>query len=140
MDIALVGLALNRRGYNLYALVIDGACQVREYIDSLNPKNQKQIVSLFNLINETGIPHNIEKYRDIGDDISELKTRGGVRILCFTAGAVLPRSLVLTHGFHKPHRKILIREKRKALSWREQFFQETLNMIEIDWRENHVTR
>lgn len=133
MDITLLAEGLGL-GFNLFALITGETCQVVEYIDNLDQINQKQVVSLFNLITEAGIPNNIEKYRDIGDDISELKTRGGVRILCFTGGPGLPRSLILTHGFQKPHQKVLKREKQKALRWRDQFFQETVNIVNFNRR------
>jgi len=56
-----------------------------------------------------------EKFRHIGDDIYELKTNLGIRILCFFATDFLRRSLILTHGFPKPKRVQLDREKAKAL-------------------------
>jgi len=130
MDITLLSSG-SEKGFSLYALIVDETCQVIEYIESLEQKYQKQIISLFNLITETGLPHNEEKYRGLGDNINELKTRGGVRILCFSGGPGLPRSLILTHGFQKPHRKILVRQKNKALKWRKQFIQEPVNLIDL---------
>jgi len=134
MDITLIG---SGAGYNLYALIINGICQVIEYIDGLDPLSQKQITSLFKLITDTGVPHNIEKYRNIGDKIYELKTRGGVRILCFTGGAGLLRSLILTHAFHKRDHRILAREKQKALNWKEQFFQESIKIVNFNRRREN---
>jgi phage-related protein len=131
MDITQIGWGSNL-GFGLYALVIDRSCQVLEYIENVDDKNQKQIVSLFNLITSEGLPRNKQKFRDLGDDIFELKTRSGLRALCFTGGPGLRRSLILTHAFDKPHSKILKREKDKALKWYVQYFEETVNIVELD--------
>ena len=109
-------------GFNLYALVIDKTYSVQEYISNLETIDQKQVVALFNLILQKGPPHNKQKFRSIGDAIYELKTRRGVRILCFYGGPNLPRSLVLTHGFSKPKRRGLASEKKKAVKWRKEYF------------------
>jgi hypothetical protein len=37
MDITLIGSKINL-GYNIYALVIDGICQVTDYINSVDKK------------------------------------------------------------------------------------------------------
>ena len=71
----------------------------------------------FKRILDVGPPRNQEKFKSIGDGIYELKTRGGVRILAFFGGELLERSIVLTHGFKKPQKRVLKREKEKALRW-----------------------
>ncbi len=131
MDITLIE-SKSDMGFDLYALVIEDSCQVIEYIDSVDEKNQKQIAALFSRIIVKGLPHNEQKYRSLGDAIFELKTRGGLRVLCFTGGSFLLRSLILTHAFDKPHSRILQREKKKALDWRNQYFQETVNIVDLD--------
>jgi len=84
---------------------------------------------LFNRILEIGLPHNQEKFRDIGEKIYELKTRGGIRILGFFGGLNLPKSLILTHGFYKKHNKILVRERDKALKWFKEYTECAFNKI-----------
>ncbi len=111
--------------YTLYARIENDVCQVRAYIASLPEKDQKQVFALLKFILEQGIPMNKEKFRHIGDQIYELKTRGGIRILCFFGSPVLPDALILTHGFRKPKPKRLIREKDKTLQWRKQYFATT---------------
>jgi len=95
---------------------------VQEYISNLENIDQKQVFALFNLILQKGPPHNEHKFRSIGDDIYELKTWRGVRILCFYGGPNLPRSLILTHGFSKPKKRGLAREKKKSVKWRREYF------------------
>lgn len=106
------------KSYVLYAVVENGKCLVKEFIDSLTPANQGQIISLINRILENGPPRNEEKFRHLGDKIYELKTRSGVRILVFFGGR---KSLVLTHGFFKVASKKLQREKDKAVAWYKEY-------------------
>ena len=68
---------------------------------------QKQLFALFQLILENGPPNDKRKFNPIGDKIYELKTRSGVRILCFYGGSLLQKSLILTHGFFKPAKRVL---------------------------------
>jgi len=107
--------------FDIYALVIRKICQVRKYISSLDKINQGQIFALFDDILENGPPHNIQKFKYIKDGIYELKTWRGVRILSFYGNPMLPRSLILTHGFPKPKPKQLNNEKAKAVKWREKY-------------------
>ena len=128
MDITLIESAFGP-GYDLYAIVIDEVCLVQEFIDRLTEKEQNQVIALFQLILNSGVPFNKRKFRNIGDQIYELKTRSGVRILGFFGGADLPRSLILTHGFYKQHSKILVREKKKAILWHREYFSEQMNIV-----------
>lgn len=120
MDIKLIADA-NPPGFKLYGLFANNVCIVTDYIDSLEEKDQKQVTNLFKHITSIGLPRNKEKFRDVNDGIFELKTRRGVRILSFSGGPGLPRSLILTHGFPKPNKKIFNREKAKALRWYKEF-------------------
>lgn len=102
------------------ALVLNNTCQVTEFIDGLDRKDSVQISALFNHIADQGT-HNEEKMRNLGDKIYELKTRGGIRFLSFWSKN---RHLILTHGFHKPPNKVLIQEKKKAISIYEKFIED----------------
>lgn len=117
------------QGFSLYAILVDNHCPVREYIEGLNVKYRTHIINLFQQIVTNGLPKSDERFRPIGDQIYELKTRSGVRILCFFAGSKLPRSLILTHGFKKPHRKILKRETEKAIAWHEEYNSSEIKII-----------
>jgi len=105
----------------LYALVINGKCLIIDFVASLDEKDQKQTFALLKLVCETGPPKNKEKFRNIGDRLYELKTRGGVRILSFFAGPPLRKALILTHGFKKSGRRIFARQREKAAAWLKEF-------------------
>jgi len=116
-------------GFSLYAILVDGHCIVQEFIESLDEKYQKQIINLFQNVATTGLPKSIEKFRPVDDKIYELKTRSGVRILCFFSGRILRKSLVLTHGFMKPGEKVLKREIKKAQTWFTEYISGEINII-----------
>lgn len=116
-------------GFNLYGIVVKNSCLVREFIESLGEKYQKQIITLLEFISVKGPPKNEEKFRSLGNDIFELKTRSGVRILAFFGGGNLPKSLILTHGFYKLGQKILKRQKAKAIAWHKQYFEEEVEIV-----------
>jgi len=116
--------------YNLYAMVINNSCIVQAYIDSLEEKQLAQLFSLFNRILEHGPPTNDRKFKNLGDNIYELKTYSGVRILCFFGGSFLRNTLILTHGFDKGGDKQLRREKEKAIAWLEDY-SENAEIVEI---------
>jgi phage-related protein len=107
----------------LYALTVQGKSQVEDYISSLQDRDKKKVVALLHHICQKGPPTNEEKFRSLGDDIWELKTSSGIRILGFFLNPLLRKRLVLTHGFPKPHKKVLQREKKKAMNWRKEFFE-----------------
>jgi len=111
------------RLFSLYAVVINNTCLVQNYIDSLEEKYQSQLFALFNRILEHGPPNDERKFRPIGDKIFELKTRSGIRILCFYGGSFLRQTLILTHGFDKAGKRILRREKEKAINYRKEYFE-----------------
>ena len=130
MDITLLSSATGK-GYSLYSLVENNSCVIKEFIQGLDDRDVKQIMSLFQLILCDGIPHSEQKFRGIGDDIYELKTRSGVRILCFFGGRFLPRALILTHGFPKPKRNILVREKKRASALLGEYKSSESRIVEI---------
>ena len=128
MDITKI-LGGTGQGFNLYAILVQNHCLIQEFVDSLDDAYKKQVLNLFHQIITIGLPKNEERFRPIGDQIYELKTRRGVRLLCFFAGQNLPRSLILTHGFFKPQRKIFVREKKKAVAWREEYEGGEINIV-----------
>jgi hypothetical protein len=121
-----------KSGWNfaIYGVVKNGECSVRNFIDSLEPTSKKQIVSLLSMVVENGRPpRNDQKFRHIGDKIYELKTRSGIRILCFHGDRLLKNSLILTHGFPKPKKNQLNREKEKAITFLHAFNNEAINIV-----------
>jgi len=122
--------------FDLYAVVVNNKCQVKEFISSLDKINQTQIFALFSFILENGPPNNVQKFKYIGDDIYELKTWRGIRILRFYGDPKLPRSLILTHGFPKPKKKKFEDEKAKAIKWRKEYLKisDTKKIINLEKR------
>jgi hypothetical protein len=108
--------------YSLYALVIKGKCQIKEFLNSLSGKDLTQIFALLNRILEHGPPNNKRKFRIVNKNIFELKTQGGIRILCFMGGQKLDKSLILTHGIRKTAKGKFQREIAKAIGWQIEFF------------------
>jgi phage-related protein len=98
----------------LYALVVNKKSFIRDFINGLERSDKIQVVNLIQQRADRLNIHNQQHFRSLGDEIFELKTRNGIRILCFWHGE---RKLVLTHGFMKPHPKVLKQEKEKALRW-----------------------
>lgn len=103
---------------NLYVLVVNEKCLIRDFINSLENQSKKEVLKLLEQRADRLILFDEQKFRSIGDDIFELKTRSGVRILCFWGGK---RALILTHGFLKPTKKVLRTEKAKAIKWLKEY-------------------
>jgi len=130
MDIAEI---ISGPQFTFYAIVDDNRCYVEEFVTNLEKKDLKQLLNSYEKIVTIGLSHNEEKFRGIGGKIFELKTRRGVRLLGFFAGSSLPKSIILTHGFFKPHNRILIRERDKAVKWRKEYFDSSeINIVETN--------
>jgi len=110
-------------GCDLYALIIKEDCLVQEFISRLEDRDKKKILALFNFILQKGPPFNETRFRYLGDEIYELKTVSGVRILSFFGNPILRKPLILTHGFYKPKKMQLKREKKRAVNWHKEYFQ-----------------
>ncbi len=115
--------------FRLYGIVEKDKCKVTEFIDDLPMEDQEQVIATMNLIIQRGDPFNKEKFKHIGNDIYEIKTRRGIRILCFKGNN---NSLILIEGFRKPQKKVLSRKKKIAEKCKEIYFSgdEEINIIE----------
>jgi phage-related protein len=109
---------LNGEELSLHALVVNKRCLIRDFIDCLDVGDKKQVGNLLKQRANRAQIHNQQHFRTLGDEIFELKTRNGIRILCFWSGK---GKLIITHGFFKSHPKILKQEKEKALNWLKEF-------------------
>lgn len=108
-------------GQNIYSIIVDDESPVKQFIESLDAINLKQVMKLISFISDQGPPVNIRKFRHLRDGIYELKTFRGVRIFSFFGEPILPRSLILTHGRFKPKKNILNREIEKAIDFHKDF-------------------
>jgi phage-related protein len=132
MDIAEIKLADSPNGFSLYAIAPNNQCFIKHFIEELDINSKKQIIALFNLILVDGPPKNEEKFKSVGDHILELKTRSGVRILSFYAGPQFRNTLILTHGFKKPHPNRFKREKQKAVDWYMEYNSSETRVISVE--------
>ena len=106
------------RKYNIATLTVNEHCFVMEFISGLDKPSKVQITALIKMTGDNGPPNNEEKFKHLGEKIFELKTRTGVRILCFFGDG---RSLILTHGFKKLSNKKLQPEISKAVQWEKSY-------------------
>ena len=104
--------------FTLWAIeVANGSCPVSEYLDSLEPRDRKRLMSLLNRTAEAGPPSNIEKFRKLDEEIYELKSYQD-RLLCFYLEGFV---LVLTHGYKKKKDKMPPDELKRAKGLRAGF-------------------
>ncbi len=105
------------RKVKLSAIVDNNRCLIKDFLDSIDDRRSKaQMLSLLQYVSDNGPPFNEQKFRHLSGKIYELKTRTGLRILCFWSET---NSLILTHGFFKGER--LQREIKKALKYSKDF-------------------
>lgn len=88
--------------FQLIAIVENGRCYVKEFINSLGVSEQRKIVALLKFAAENGPQINEEKFKKLNDDeLFEFKDHQR-RIFCtYDKG----RLIVLTHGFIKKSNK-----------------------------------
>lgn len=79
------------------AIVSNGHCLARKYIESLQESDRKRVNALIKRCAEHGSPNNREKNKKIDGDLWELKSYQA-RLPFFRDG---PQRIVITHGFTK---------------------------------------
>ena len=118
-------IAVIQRGKacSLYGVIEKERCLISDFIMGLSEERFKQVFVLFREIWTSGEPRSPEKFHRLKNagDIHELKTRKGVRFLCFRGGAKLPNSLILTEGLDKTTDKRLNRYIEGAMSLHEEY-------------------
>lgn len=76
------------RAFTICALVVDGKCQVEQFLDEMdrqNPLGKARIMAAIEIVSNQGTGH-LQKQllRSLGDGCFELKERGGLtRLFCF---------------------------------------------------------
>lgn len=91
-----------------------GKSQSLEYYDDLDEVRQDRIMHLFKLMANMGSIHNIEKFRNEGDQIYAFKPAAD-RFLCFF---VKGSKIIVTNAFEKKTEKLPLKEKSRALNSR----------------------
>lgn len=87
--------------YNFYALEHNGHHELLDFLNEIKQHHESEFAKLVRSFDRTadhGLIQNPEKFKRLSDTISEFKTGGGVRILCFLEGRSI---IVLTNGFKK---------------------------------------
>lgn len=109
-------IILEGKAKTLYSIVEGGKNYVSEFITGWPVQAERnQLIALLERIAEYGPPRNLEKFRPLGDNLFEIKS-SQIRIICFFAGNdINNKNVILTHGFKKPKKTVLLREKGKAL-------------------------
>jgi len=95
---------------DIFALIMNRRCLVRDFIDGLQEDDQKKVIALLKRAADYGMPNNVEKFRKLDGDIWEFKSFQ-VRILCALEGREV---VILTHGFIKKKDKTPAGEIRRA--------------------------
>ena len=85
-----------------------------EYFEELDENRQDKVLYLFKTMASVGQIHNIEKFRNEGDQIYAFKPSPD-RFICFF---VKGSKIIITNAFEKKTNKMPSREKEKALKYR----------------------
>lgn len=106
----------------IYYEAVDGNCPIEEFINSRNVNNKAKIFSIFTLLEEKG-PNLPRPYADIlKEGIHELRIKlsgDQIRILYFFC---YKEFIILTHSFTKKTDKVPEAEIKKAIKYKEDFF------------------
>lgn len=105
----------NKYKIKIYGIVLNGECQSKIFIDSLEINDKKKIISLLEYSAINGPPNNIEKFKQLKRAgslaVFEFKANS-VRLLCARDGNEI---IILTHGFKKKQRKTPKGEIERAI-------------------------
>jgi hypothetical protein len=113
-----------------------GDCPVQAFVHELESdglSDYRQVMALLRTTAMTGPPKSEKRSRSLGDDIFELKTRGGIRVLYFYDEG---RLVICTEAVRKPKERELRGVKTRAVDARRQYFaakqRAALEIIEED--------
>lgn len=94
-----------------------GKSQFLEYFLDLDNEHKKKAFKLFELMGDIGKIHNIEKFRNEGDQIYAFKSSPN-RYLCFF---YKESKIIITNAFEKKTNKIPATEKAKAIRYKNDY-------------------
>jgi|SRR5664279_1524956 len=106
--------------FTIYALEIDGACTMQQFLEQAERLNEDEADSMLALLDWTaksGPPRNKEKCREVGDGIYEFKAKS-LRVCWFYEPG---RIIICSHGFYKPTKKVQNREIKQAVTLRAKY-------------------
>lgn len=86
----------------IYSIGNDESSAFKDYFDTLDESDQKRFVALIKRLAETGQIRDKKKFRNIGNDVWELKTPTAKRVYCFWANRKdFKGAVIITHGSEK---------------------------------------
>jgi phage-related protein len=98
-----------------------GKSLAQEYFDELEKNRQKKVFNLFRLMAEGGKVFNTEKFRYEGDQVYAFKPVPD-RFLCFFFSG---SKIIVTNAFEKKTDKLPVKEKERALKYRDDYMTRT---------------
>ncbi len=108
--------------YVEYYETADGRVPVREFLSMLPPKIREKSIFTLNVLREFGNTLREPYSKYLGDGIFELRIKyssNAIRIFYFF---YVGQKIVITHGFVKKTMKTPGAEKRKAIKYRQDYF------------------
>lgn len=99
----------------------NGEVPVEEFLDSLSDKEEAKVLRTIQLLEEFGIALKGPHCDYLGDGIYELRTKISTNIFRVLYFHFENGKFVLTHGFTKKTQKTPPREKKMAISYRDEY-------------------
>jgi hypothetical protein len=111
-------LLLNGDKFKIYGLIVNGTCEADEFLEGLSNKEKGKILPVLHYTAHSGLLHNDQKFKSIGDGIFEFKGFQS-RLFCFFDEG---RIIILTHGCIKKRDKLDPADIKKARSRKDDYF------------------
>jgi len=105
--------------WTIGAIVKDGVCLARQYIDARTDSDRKKIIALLERASYHGPPQNPQKFKKVADGIFEFKSFQD-RLLCFYDGKA---RIVLANACSKKKDKLDPQEIERALSLKAEYLE-----------------
>ena len=102
----------------------NGECPVEEYLDSLSPKLRAKTLRSIMLLEEFGCELRMPYSILIGEGIFELRSIVGSNVTRVLYFFIENNTAILTHGFTKKTQKSPIREVKKAILYRRDYYKQ----------------
>ena len=111
------------KALTVFALVVDGQCEVVEFIDGLQEPDRRKAFALLKCSADLGVPYNEQKFKDIEGvaNLFEFKPTNKVRLLCFRES----RDYIVVLGVIKKRSRLRSQDIEKAQRLRDQFLDST---------------
>lgn len=98
----------------MYSLIQGKKSLFRSFIKDLEKKDLTQLITTIRHVIDHSTTYNKQRFRHVGGNVFEIKTRNGIRITVLNVRIAQGRSLVVVTGFYKGPKKKQNREIEKA--------------------------